>query len=630
MHGPEGQLIFALALGAGVTAQVVARHLRLPSIVLLLGVGVVLGPDGAGLIRPDRLGEGLFGLVQIAVAVILFEGGLSLDLRRLRHQSSAIRMLVTAGAIVTAVGGSLAARWVMEWPWTLSVIFGTLVIVTGPTVIRPILRNVPLRRRLATVLEAEGVLIDPIGAIVAAITLQIVLAPTTEVASGLWALGVRLGFGAFAGAGFGFLLGRLLSLDRVVPEGLENLVTLGAVLVLSEVCNAVLSESGILAVTVAGVVVGNLDTRVSRELREFQDLLTVGLLGILFVLLAADVRVSEVLGLGWRGVLTVAALAFLVRPANVVVSTVRSDLDLRDKAFLSWIAPRGIVAAAVASLFAAVLDAEGMAGGSELRALVFLTIALTVVVQAGSAPLAAWLLGVRAPGRDMVAILGAEEFGLTLGEILRQGNTRVLFLDANPGHCRAAEERDFPVVYGNALEERTLARARLEQARVAIGLTANDEVNGLFAQEAREEFGVRACYAALNRADAGITPAMLAKRGVRVLFDGPKEVERWNVRVRHGQARVDHYRFAGRGEPTGEGAGQVEARGIGGEGPDAYAVLAVQRGSEWLPMHTDFEPRADDVAAIAVYVSEEEAARQELERLGWVPLEAETEQASEA
>lgn len=627
MAHPEGQFVFALALGAGVVAQVVARHLRLPSIVLLLAVGVLLGPDGLGLVQPDALGDGLFGLVEIAVAVILFEGGLNLEMRRLRRQSSAIQMLVTVGAAVTALGGALAARYVMEWSWSLSVVFGTLVIVTGPTVIRPILRNVRLRPRLATVLEAEGVLIDPIGAIVAAITLQIVLAPALDsFTSGLWGLVVRLGFGAAAGGAFGYALGRLLALQRVIPEGLENLVTLGAVLVLSEVCNHFVSESGILAVTVAGVVVGNIDTRVSRELREFQDLLTLALLGILFVLLAADVRVQEVVQLGWPGVITVTALALLVRPANVIVSTIGSELDARDKAFLSWIAPRGIVAAAVASLFAAVLEAAEAPGGTELRALVFLTIALTVVVQAGSAPLVARLLRVRAPGRDTVVILGAEGLGLTVGEILREAKTRVVFLDANPGHCRAAEERGFPVVFGNALEERTLARARLEQARLVVGLTANDEVNSLFAQEAREEFGVREAYVALNRTDAGVTPAMLGKRGIRMLFDGAKEVERWNVRFRHGQTRVARFRWAGKPAEEKPGPDEETRRlehGRPAAGPDAYVLLAVQRGGVWSPVHTQLEPKAEDVVAVALYLAEEETARQELERLGWTPVGSE-------
>ena len=300
---------FALALGAGVVAQLVAGHLRVPSIVPLLAAGIILGPDGLGLILPRSLGEGLFPLVSLAVAVILFEGGLNLDLRRLRREGSAIRRLVTIGALVTAVGGALAAGSIMGWSPGLSILFGTLVIVTGPTVIRPLLRNVPLRPRLATVLEAEGVLIDPIGAILAVVTLEVVLTPGLDsLTSGLVGLLYRLGFGAGAGLAFGFATVGVLRIRKAIPEGLENLFVIGSALVTFEVCDTVVSESGILAVTVAGVVVGNMETRVSQELGEFSEHLTVGLIGLLFVLLAADVRISEVTGLGWPGVASVAVL----------------------------------------------------------------------------------------------------------------------------------------------------------------------------------------------------------------------------------------------------------------------------------------------------------------------------------
>lgn len=627
MQHPEPSLVFALALGAGVLAQLLARHLRLPSIVLLLGTGVVLGPDGLGWVVPRSLGDGLFAIVSLSVAVILFEGGLNLELGRLRREGGAIRALVTLGAGVTALGGTLAAHLALGWPWELSLLFGTLVIVTGPTVIRPLLRNVPLRPRVATVLEAEGVLIDPIGAIVAAVALQVVFTPTTDsFTSGVLGLGMRIGFGAITGAAAGFALSGLLRLGRVVPEGLENLVTLGAVLLLFEGCESVLTESGILAVTVAGVVMANIETRASRELREFKELLTIALIAILFVLLAADVRMEDVWSLGRPGLLAVAALVFLVRPANVWISTLRSELEPREKAFLSWIAPRGIVAAAVASLFAAFMETEGMTGGRELRALVFLTIGVTVVVQGATAPLVARLLRVRLPGRDSAVILGAEELGFALAETLRDGDIRVAFIDTNPEHCRAAQERGFAVIFGNALEERTLARARLERARWVIGLTPNDGVNSLFAREARQEFDVPNTFVAVGRQGSQVAQ-ILEKQESRVLFDRPKDVTRWNVRFRHGAAQVRHYRFVG--TEDGENAknaknGLKEAEE--GTRVDSYVLLAVQRGNAWSPMHADFTPKPDDRAAVAVHLPDAQAAHTRLGRLGWEP-EPESEEA---
>lgn len=605
---------FTLALAAGVACQVLARHLRIPSIVPLLAAGVLLGPDLLGWIAPDRLGPGLFEIVRLAVAVILFEGGLNLEIQRLQRESRPIRRLVTLGALVTGVGACLAARYLMEWSWSLSALFGSLVTVTGPTVIKPLLRFVPLRPRLATVLEAEGVLIDPVGAILAAVTLEIVL----EASVGSWAQGAagllaRLGFGAAVGIAGGYLLARLLRAEGLVPEGLENLAALAGALLLHESAEWIVPESGILAVTLAGVVVGNLGTHVGRELREFEEHLSVALIGLLFVLLAADVRIAEVVGLGLPGLATVAVVVVLVRPLNVLVSTAGSELDWRERSFLFWMAPRGVVAASVASLFASVLEGAEIAGGRELRALVFLTIAVTVFLQGGSARFVAGLLGVRAPGRDTIAILGAEELALALGELLREGGRRVLFLDSNPAHCRSAEERGFPVTFGNALQESTLARARLERAECAVGLTTNDEVNSLFAREASEEFDVPETFVAVSRQERRLGSRILDKQQSRVLFGGSTDLERWSARIRHGLARVERFRRSERAAPP-EAADPSTALA------PSFLRLAWRRGEgRWLPFHSGVALRPGDEVASLLHTDERDSALAALLELGLDP-----------
>ncbi len=615
MDAESPHLVFAVALGAGVLGHIVARHLRIPSIVPLIALGIVIGPDVLHWIEPRGLGHGLFGIVELGVAIILFEGGLNLDLARLRREGGPIRNLVTVGALVTAAGASIAAHFLMGWSWELSIIFGTLVIVTGPTVIGPLLRNTPVRPRLATVLEAEGVLIDPIGAIIAAVALQVVVGAHTSLSPGLQGLFLRLGFGTLAGLGFGFALAGLLRWRRVVPEGLENIVSLGGALVLFAGCNALVSETGILAVVVAGTVVGNVRTRVSRELREFQEQLTIGMIGLLFVLLAADVRLGDVLELGTAGVATVGALILVVRPLNVWVSTLSSELDPRERAFLSWIAPRGIVAAAVASLFAAVMDAAGVQGGAELRALVFLTIAVTVLLQGISAGFVAGLLDVRAPGRDGVAILGADELALVLGSVLAEHGNRVVFLDSNPAHIRAAEERGFQAIYGNALEERTLSRARLEHMLAAVGLTPNDEINGIFAREAAEDFSVPDTYVAINRRATRYTESRLARQGSHTLFDCPKDVERWSVRVRQEVTAVHRYVYHGEPGPVEE---KEKNGGLSGFNTDPYILLATLRGERCRPMHAGVEAREGDIAFVLVFEPEIEEADEALSAGGWI------------
>jgi NhaP-type Na+/H+ or K+/H+ antiporter len=518
VHDPAFNV--GLALATGMLAQALARHLRIPGIVLLLAAGVVLGPDLLGIVRPESLGGGLQMLVGFAVAVILFEGGMNLNLRRLRREALSIRRLATWGALVTAVGGALAARFLLDWSWTLSTLFGTLVIVTGPTVINPLLRRIRVNTNLATVLEAEGVLVDAIGAIVAVVALEVALSPSGEsLARGALHLLSRLGFGAVLGTAAGLLLAALLRF------------------------NGILEESGIVTVTAAGLAVGNVKTRALNDLKEFKEQLTVLLIGMLFVLLAADVRLEEVRSLGWPGAATVAVLMFLVRPLNILAGTWGSGLALRDKAFLAWLAPRGIVAAAVSSLFAGELEHAGIAGGSDLRALVFLVIAVTVLVQGLSGGVVAQLLGVRRASNEGLAILGASPLGIELGRLLRGAGTTIVFLDASPQACRRAEEEEFRVLYGNALTESILLRADLDGRAGAIAMTANEGLNLLFARKARIEYKVPIVRIALTSQEGTFNAEMVHEIGARVLFGRPRNLQLWSVRLARAAARVSRWRL---------------------------------------------------------------------------------------
>jgi NhaP-type Na+/H+ or K+/H+ antiporter len=595
-----------------VLAQALASRLRVPGIVLLFGAGLLLGPDGLGWLEPRALGRGLYALVSLAVAVILFEGALNLDLRRLRREGRTIRSLVTTGALLTWAGAACAARGLLGWSWELSILFGAMTIVTGPTVIGPLLRTLRVKPSVATVLEAEGVLIDPIGAIAAALTLEAVLAPDAgSLAATLLGVLPRLALGVGAGAAGGALMAFVLRRRTLLPEGLESLFVLASALAIYATCNALLSESGILAVVLAGVALANLSARLPDGLREFKGTLTEGLIGLLFVLLAADVGIHEMAALGGAGLATVAVLMFLVRPLDVFVSTLGSNLAWRERAFVAWLGPRGIVAAAIASLGAAELAARGQPGGEALRALVFLTIAVTVVLLGGLGGAVARLLGVRAPERNAVLVLGADRVGLALAGELRRGGRPVTLLDANPDHCREAEQRGWPVVFGNALEERTLARARPEQALLVIGVTSNETVNHLFASEATERFRVPRAYLALEHGSPRLPRKLLDRRGIRALFDGPRDVERWNVRFRHGQAELLRVRFTA--PPATNGAAPAGAL-------DPYLMLTHERAGRVEPMHQGIEAKDGDEAAVAVLAEQRPAALTALAARGWLPI----------
>jgi NhaP-type Na+/H+ or K+/H+ antiporter len=538
----------ALALGLGAAGQAAARHLRVPGIVVLLAIGIAAGPDGLDLVRPDRLGEALPLLVSFAVAIILFEGGMSLDLRRLREQARPIRRLVTVGALVTTIGGALAARFLLGWPWPLAMLFGTLVIVTGPTVIQPLLRRIRLERGTSTVLEGEGVFGDAIGALIAVLALELVLARTDDswmIAAGGF-LG-RLGLGLVLGLVVGVAIAGALRADRLLPDELENVFVLALVLLAFQLSDALRSESGLVAVIVAGVVAGNVRSRSGAALREFKEQLTVLFVGMLFVLLAADVRWERVLELGVPGLLVVAALLFVVRPANVFLSTWGTGLDLRQKAFVSWLAPRGIVAAAVASFCAIELEAAGIGGGRDLQALVFLVITTTVVVQGLSGGTVARWLGLRPPPPSGAVVMGATALGRTLARAVRELGGGAQLVDSNPENCRAAERDGLPVILGSGLDERVLERARLEDRLAAIAVTSNEDANFAFARRCRQEAREIEVLVALRPGRRSVTPDMVRRMGGEVAFGEPRNLERWSRRMERRRVRVELLAYEGAG-----------------------------------------------------------------------------------
>jgi NhaP-type Na+/H+ or K+/H+ antiporter len=572
--GGDPALTLAIALAVGMAAQAVARHLRVPGIVVLLACGVLLGPDGLGIVRPRVLGPALHAIVGYAVAVILFEGGLSLTLERLRREARSIRQLVTVGAVVTAIGAALAARWILDWTWILATLFGTLVMVTGPTVINPLLRRINAHPRVATVLAAEGVLVDAIGAIVAVVALEVLTGPPGH----HWAFGIgdiaaRLAFGAAAGAVGGALLGWLLRSDRWIPEDLESVFSLAAVLLLYQGANAVMPETGIVSAVVAGVVIGNLHTRVVRDLREFKEQLSTLFVGLLFVLLAADVLLADVQALGGRGVLVVVVLMLVVRPLNVLAGTWRSGLTLREQAFLSWVAPRGIVAAAVSSVFAQRLDEAGVSGGAQLRALVFLVIAFTVVLQGLTAPAVASALGLRRPSADGYVVLGANEIGRALAAAFRDAGERVVLVDSNPAHCEHATAAGFDCVHGSGLDPQVQERLEIDTRAGCIGVTTNEEVNLLFARRARKEHRVPGVWAALQREHLGIDEEALHAAGVRTLFGEAQHLDLWLARLAEGEAEVGWW------------AAPATASGVPFGG--VALPLAVERGGRVVPVDED-------------------------------------------
>ncbi len=481
-------VLMTLTVLAGIAAQVISLYLRVPSIVLLLLLGIALGPDGINFLHPELLGDGLEVIVSLSVALILFEGGLQLQIRELMKASGSLRNLITLGSVISLLGGSLAAHYLGHFPWKLAFLYSALVIVTGPTVIGPLLKQVQVDRPVAALLEGEGVIIDPLGAIIAVLVLNVLLNgdvdPTTLVAG----LFTRITLGAAIGGAGGWLLGWFLRQAELLTSDLKTLVTLAGVWGIYVFAQYSQNESGLGAAVVAGIVLSAQGIPELRLLRRFQGQLTVLAVSVLFILLAADLPLARLAELGWGGLLTVLALMLLVRPLNVWLSTWTSDFNWRQKAFISWIGPKGIVSASVASLFAIVLTNNGIAGGEQVKALVFLTIMITVVLQGLSAQTVANALGVTAAQAQGAVIVGSNALARLLARLLQERDQPVVLIDPNPAEVAQAKQENLQVFLSSALNTEVLEAAGLEAAGTFLAMTLNGEANFLLGQRVVDEF----------------------------------------------------------------------------------------------------------------------------------------------
>ncbi len=529
-------IIFALV--AGVLAQVVANYFRVPSIVFLLILGLGLGRSGLKIIEPKVLDQGLEVIVSLAVALILFEGGLKLQLQNLGKVSSSIRNLTSIGVLISLVGGGMAAYYFGEFPWTIAFLYASLVVVTGPTVINPILKEVNLDRRLATILEGEGVLIDAVGAILAVVVLNVVLNNNDSVFAIIQSLIFRLGIGVVIGIIGGWLLSKFLGRAQFLADDVKSSVVLAAVLGFFAISQAIQTESGLMTAVLMGIVVRAQAIPDERLILKFTEQLTVLMVSVVFVLLSANLSISSILILGWGGVLTVLAIMLIVRPLNILVSTWNSGLNWRQKLFLAWCAPRGIVAASVASLFATILTEKGVNGGAAIKALVFLTIAMTVFLQGLTAKIVAQKLGLTNQSFKGVVIVGCNPLGILTAKLLQNAGQEVSMIDTNSESCNQAIAQNIPATVSNAMDIKTLSACGLDHAGTFLALTINPDINLVIAQRVLEEFRIPKVVAVyVQDAQLPISPEVFQAFGNRVA------IKAWNQHLVENQAQLGEIRL---------------------------------------------------------------------------------------
>ncbi len=484
-------LTFSLILALGIAAQWLGWFLKQPSILFLLLAGLFVGPV-FGVINPDQLlGDWLFPVISLGVAVILFEGAMTLEFHEIRSHGRTVFRLITLGVVVTIAVVATAAYWIFSMDWRIALLLGTLVCVTGPTVIVPILRSVRPNANISNILRWEGILIDPIGTLMVVLVYAYIVAETAGQPFLVFIQTLFLGLvvGAIAAVVLVFLIKR-----HLIPGYLKNVFTLAWVLLVFSVSNAIEHESGLVTVTVMGVVLANWPKFPKNEILHFKESLSVILISILFIILAARIELSSFVHMGFKGLIILFVIMFVARPAGVWLSAWGSHLSREEKLMISWIAPRGIVAAAVSSLFVIRLQEHQLAGTELLVPLVFTIIIGTVLIQSLGAKPIGNVLGVCEPQPNGVLISGGNDVALAIGRSLMDNGFSVVLANTNFSEIKKARMSGLETYYGNPVSEHADQHLALIGIGSLFAMSVRSEANILAALKYQHEFGCKNVY----------------------------------------------------------------------------------------------------------------------------------------
>ena len=504
----------------GILAQWVAWKFKIPAILPLILIGLLVGPIAAEFINEDGTkwiepiwneeqkkglfpGEGLFYFVSLAISIILFEGGLTLKRSEIRNVGPVITKLITVGAAVTFFGAAVLAHYLFGLSWDLCFLFSGLIIVTGPTVITPILRNIPLKRDVSTVLKWEGILIDPIGALVAVLVFEFIFVGG-EVGFTKTAL-VEFGKIILFGTTFGFTFAHALVFainKKFIPHYLLNVVSLSVVLLVFIESEIFAHESGLLAVVVMGMVIGNSKLDNIKELLYFKESLSVLLISILFILLAANINYQDLMLLyRWETLALFLAVVLVIRPLAVFISAQGSTLRTNEKMFISWVGPRGIVAAGIASLFGSKLRAEDVVGAEYITPLVFMIVLGTVLLNATTARLFARVSGVFLSKSEGILIIGASRVSRIVAQYLIDNGRHVVLVDSNQNNVNEAQAMGIEAHTENIYSETLQDNVEFNDIGYLLALTGNADINRYAVEKFGAQFGENGSFRLASKAE---------------------------------------------------------------------------------------------------------------------------------
>ncbi len=479
-------LVLATVGMIGLGCQWLAWRLRLPAILFLLLAGLFIGPFLQWL-NPDQiLGDLLFPLISLAVAVILFEGSITLNFKQIREVSGSVWSIVSIGALISWFLTTVATVYLLDFSWELAMLFGSLTVVTGPTVIVPLLRTVRPTGKLANILRWEGILIDPLGALFVVMVYEFIV--SHQAVNSLEAFGMLVGVGLLFGLASGWAVAEVLR-RRWLPEYLQPFSVLMVVLGVFALSNQIESEAGLLTVTVMGMWLANAKGVNIQQILHFKEHLTILLITGLFIFLAARISFSEFAALGSGALLLFVFMQLVSRPVSILLSTIGSQLSFKEKLFLSWVAPRGIVAASISSLFAIKLVEFGISEAVLLVPLTFMVIIGTVVLQSATARPVALLLNVTEPEPKGYLVVGANRVAREIAKALSVYDRRVLMTDSNWDHIRQSRMLGLDYYYGNPISSHAEDNLSLIGIGRTLALTPDQHFNSVVCMQFAREFG---------------------------------------------------------------------------------------------------------------------------------------------
>lgn len=515
-----------LVLLLGVIGLAAADALRVPSIAPLLLFGVIAGPSALGLIDPASLGDGLVVFIKLGVAIIIFEGAMTLSVKHLIEHYQVVRNLVTLGLLITLALGTMAFMVLLGSDLLTALVFGSLVTITGPTVVQPLLKRVPVTEAVSHILQSEAILIEPVGVLIAALVFEIVAASSPSATGAMVFFLKSVVIGALVGLALGW--GLRIGLTRIaLREEVRNLTVLAVLLGGFALAEGIAPDSGIMTAVVGGLMLSGTDFAGKASLKQFEGQITLLTVASIFILISASISTDAALRIGWAGLGIVALLVFIVRPLSVFACTAKSGLKLNERVFLSGVAPRGIVAGSVASLVTLRLAERGFPQAQDVMTVVFMTIGATVLVLAPMTQAFAAATRVFVDRRKSVLFVGANAFSRAIGRRMREAGYRVAFVDTNFYNCFTTRDEFEHTVHGSALDEETMLEAGAAAAGTLVAATTNSETNILISHFALREFKIPVRAVTLQLSTDNSLVRHVRESDLKVAIGGRLELSEW-------------------------------------------------------------------------------------------------------